>query len=270
MTDEAFEDEVVEQNDADEVDIDEVHQGLVVVADFFERHGIWYALGFGTLLGAVRDGDLIPWDHDFDLFARPIDRQRIVELSEELEPLGYAIKYAVLPAEVNLAVAPEDLVSFNAAALVLMKGERPIGDIYTPWMFEDGMLRHFDFEREVWWCPRNSFPAWFVEERETARVRGREYPTLRYPEQWLAHVYGDDFRVPWRCTQKGGEAREGFTAVGDRASPDLEALIVWCELQGWDRSEYVGLPEWPRRVMGLGPPADLEQHGSIEALVRSF
>lgn len=254
--------------------LEEVHEGLVAVTELLDRHGVWYALGFGTLLGAVRDGDLIPWDHDFDLFARPRDRQLIVELSEELEPLGYAIKYAVLRADENLAIAPDDLVSFNAAALVVLKDDKPIGDIYTPWLFEDGILRHFDFEREVWWCPRNSFPAWFVEDldprRDVARVRGREYPTLRYAEQWLAHVYGDDFRVPWRCTQKGGPQREGYTAVGDRAAPDLGELVAWCERQGWDRAEYAGLPAWPRSVRGLGPPADLEQHGSIEALVRTY
>lgn len=251
-------------------EVDEVHDALVVVADFLERHEIWYALGFGTLLGAVRDGDLIPWDHDVDLFVRPRDRQRIVELSEELGPLGYAIKYAVLSADENLATRPAELERFNAAALVLMKGERPVGDLYTPWLFDDGILRHFDFEREVWWCPRNSFPAWFVEERGEARVRGRRYPTLRAPERWLAHVYGDDFGVPWRCSQKGGEAREGFTAVGDRIAPRLSDLIGWCEGKGWERGEYQGLPEWPRQVRALGPPADLEHHGSIAALIAAF
>jgi len=250
--------------------IDEVHDALRVTADFLSRHGIWHAVGFGTLLGAVRDGDLIPWDHDFDIFARPADRQQIVNLSEELADAGYTIKYAVLPTSPNLAVAADDLVSFNAAALVVLKDGRPLGDIYTPWLFDDGILRHFDFANEVWWCARNSMPAWFVEERATVMVRGREYPAPRSPERWLAHVYGDDFMTPWRCTQKGGEPRAGFTAVGDRSAPSLSDLSGWCEAQGWDRSAYAGLAAWPRTVRGLGPPADLEAFGSIAALVAAF
>ena len=32
--------------------------------DIFERNGIKYWIDDGTLLGIIRDGDLIPWDHD--------------------------------------------------------------------------------------------------------------------------------------------------------------------------------------------------------------
>ncbi len=248
--------------------VEAVHEALVVVADFLERHGLWYAVGFGTLLGAVRDADLIPWDEDFDLYVRPADRARIVDLSEELAPLGYAIKYAVLPAAENLGLVPPDLLSFNAAALVLLKGEEPLGDLYSPLAFSDGVLRHFDLQHGVYWCARNSFPAWFVEERSEVSIRGRRYPALRDPERWLSHVYGPDFRTPWRCPQKGGAPREGFTHVGDRARPSLADLIAGCVAAGWDPSEYEGLPVWPREVHGAGPPADLEDTTLQELVAR--
>ncbi len=38
------------------------------VAQIFERHDIRYMIAYGTLLGAVRHQDLVPWDDDFDIF----------------------------------------------------------------------------------------------------------------------------------------------------------------------------------------------------------
>lgn len=45
---------------------------------FCRREGICYALGYGTLLGAVRYGDFIPWDDDADLIMPRADFDRFV------------------------------------------------------------------------------------------------------------------------------------------------------------------------------------------------
>lgn len=54
-----------------EIGIDEVHDILyrimVDVDGFCRREGIRYSLAYGTLLGAVRSGDFIPWDDDADI-----------------------------------------------------------------------------------------------------------------------------------------------------------------------------------------------------------
>jgi len=228
---------------------------LTIVCDALEDEGIWHTLAFGTLLGAVRDGDLIAWDHDFDLFARPADRERIVELSEALEPeTGVAIKYAYLPSE-DLAVAPPGVERFNASALVVFERGEPIGDIYTYSLFEDGILRQYDLPNEIYWCPRNSFPAWFFEDRTRVGLGRETFWAPADPERWLAYVYGDDWRVPYRAAQRGGEERDGMTSLGDRIAPDLHGLVAACLAAGWDRSQYAraDLPAWPRRLLGAGP-----------------
>lgn len=51
--------------------IEEVHDILYDILcdvdDFCRREGIRYYIGYGTLLGAVRYGDFIPWDDDADI-----------------------------------------------------------------------------------------------------------------------------------------------------------------------------------------------------------
>ena len=50
------------------------------------RNGIEYMLTFGSLLGAVRDGGMIPWDYDVDVFVHARDREALLLALEECLP----------------------------------------------------------------------------------------------------------------------------------------------------------------------------------------
>ena len=47
---------------------DRLYEMGVTIAQILEKNNIDYMLSFGTLLGAVRHGDFVPWDDDFDLW----------------------------------------------------------------------------------------------------------------------------------------------------------------------------------------------------------
>lgn len=49
---------------------------LFCSTDFLNKYDIPYFLEGGTLLGIVRDGDLLPWDHDVDISIRYQDAEK--------------------------------------------------------------------------------------------------------------------------------------------------------------------------------------------------
>lgn len=66
---------------------------LTTCVEIFEKIGINYSLAYGTLLGAYREGDIIPWDHDIDLFVESIPKEKILLLENELKGQFYIETY---------------------------------------------------------------------------------------------------------------------------------------------------------------------------------
>lgn len=49
-----------------------------------DKHGVEFWLDSGTLLGAVRDGKIIPWEHDIDLATWYTNSWRIVSCARSI------------------------------------------------------------------------------------------------------------------------------------------------------------------------------------------
>ena len=210
---------------------------LIATHERFVEHGIWHCLTYGTLLGAVRDGDLIPWDYDFDLMIRPCDVGRVLALTRASAARGIAFQPVQVPAGA-LAVNPLGLgPAWGGAVGVFADGDK-IADLYAFTLFDDGVLRRFDVEQDVYWVPHSSVPHFFFERLESAAIRGRTFPIPQHAEVFLAGVYGEDWRTPYRAVRQGGAPRDGATDYGDRYEPKLAAEIAWCEAHGWNRSKY--------------------------------
>jgi lipopolysaccharide cholinephosphotransferase len=60
--------------------IDRIRYCLREVLNILNSHHIRYMLAEGTLLGVVRQGDLIEWDSDADLIVFDSNRQRVLDL----------------------------------------------------------------------------------------------------------------------------------------------------------------------------------------------
>lgn len=58
---------------------------------FCEKHNLKYVAAYGTVLGAIRHGGLIPWDDDIDVFMKREDYNKFVNLKAELSDSDYEI-----------------------------------------------------------------------------------------------------------------------------------------------------------------------------------
>lgn len=56
---------------------------LISIDSFCKKNNLSYALGYGTLIGAVRHHGFIPWDDDIDIFMPRPDYDRFIELYQD-------------------------------------------------------------------------------------------------------------------------------------------------------------------------------------------
>ena len=66
-------------------------EALKDVKHILDGAGVKYWLEWGTLLGAVREGRIIPWDTDIDLGAMCSEADKLIRKIPELEQKGFKV-----------------------------------------------------------------------------------------------------------------------------------------------------------------------------------
>jgi len=183
---------------------------VAFVDDLLTRHGIVHWLDYGTLLGAVRSGELIPWDADVDFGILERDVEAVLALRPEIEAAGHWLETDESPAVLRVA---------------LSKANRLHADLFV-WAEEDGLLRHR--VSSIWDWPgmqdRTAFPPAFVESMTDIELHGRALAAPSPHDDFLRlHRYGEDYLTPQRTTTTG---RFHFLIDSAQATPLVEELFA--------------------------------------------
>lgn len=162
-------------------------RNLVDIADTFESRGSTYSLAFGTLLGAVRDGDFIAHDHDTDMEVpvEDFDPRIIRDLVEKGFRLMRSYGYPSDGMELTLGRGGVQ----NDLFFVYPRDNQTYVSAYRYDLANNcGTAEWYDYE-----SPALDYD-WLT-------FKGHRFRAPADPESILAHQYGASWRVPiktWR------------------------------------------------------------------------
>lgn len=135
-----------------------------------DKHGIHFALIFGSLLGAIREGKPIDWDSDADVACFEHDHRKIHRVITDLQADGFA-------------VVPKDYCPIHDH-FVIRDGEKI--DIW--WFCDTGT---------EWFYDKNiRYPKKYFDKLDKMEFLGDTFRIPNNPEEFLTVTYGEDWRTP--------------------------------------------------------------------------
>ena len=146
------------------------NENLKLLKDVCDRNGLNFLLYFGTLLGAVREHDFITHDEDIDLVMLKSDMSAFLSMLFDLRKVGFEL-------------ARYERRGFLS---IIRKGEYIDIYFFAPYK-KDPSLMHCCMDI----CERK-----FIEEVAPIEFLGNTYLAPIEYEEYLAHQYGDDWRIP--------------------------------------------------------------------------
>ena len=151
-------------------------EALLKGGDFLDEIGLDFMLAGGTLLGAIRGGELIRHDHDVDIsvLIEDLTKEHVKQLTE-----------------CNMFMAANHNCHYSDCHITLQFGGCHF-DIFPLHKWNDVRLFNQAGDKCLVWpshyCDKDKW--------EKVTVHGREWNTPKDPEKFLEVMYGKKWRIP--------------------------------------------------------------------------
>ncbi|CAE7764979.1 ADO2 [Symbiodinium pilosum] len=162
---------------------------LADVTGWLHEQNIPYFITYGTLLGAVRENDILPWTQDMDIV---IDRRHWPELQRGLEAAeffgGRRYLFGVDQWEEKVSRVCADWEGFASSIIGGQEGDR----------FSRPADFHLDVYASDWWQITDLHLVDCVEPLGSTnlQIRGRNFSAPARPRACVEKLYGAEWRIP--------------------------------------------------------------------------
>jgi LicD family len=193
---------------------------LFYTVDLLTEYKIHHWMDFGTLLGAVRHGDIIPWDNDADICILSNDKKKLEKLEKRVNRDGFyfnhydkdyvkQIKYSPIN-DRNLDIYIYSIVPARKHKLYWERSS-PAGKTDTfpedyPPLLEDHIRSNIPIiTHKIWGSQLNhttDMPFWFVKELEQRQIAGKWINCPRKPKKYLKFRYGPFWETPYHWNDR--------------------------------------------------------------------
>lgn len=211
---------------------DEIYTHMDYVNNILTKYNIKHWLMFGTLLGGIRNHDIIDYDYDFDFGCLIEDKNKIMSLNKIIKKDGYEF---YLPIDTQGTVY-ETLQSTKKplwrVSIKIKYNNIIMGDMYLYREFDDGYMRRFDPSTFTYFTPNCTFPYWFIEKLDKVKIRNKFYPCPRSSHILLEHFYGKTWKTPIKARAQGGEGDKNSDYYGMSNDVKLKFLTDYVISQG--------------------------------------
>ena len=224
--------------------VEEIYNHIKYIHHELSKYNIKHWLMYGTLLGCVRNKDVIPYDYDFDFGILYSDIDKI--LSIELEDKNYRIGKTKGGTIYSKKSEFKDVEGIWRVSLKVIYNDVPVGDLYIYYRFDDGFMQRYDPEHKILFWPMSVYPAILTDELITGKIRDLELPIPKYPECLLEYFYGPMWTIPIKANSQGGSGHKDYDYYASYKYSSLKELIKRVEEEILKKENIkinIGLPK---------------------------
>ena len=174
--------------------VEEARELLSGVANTLEKQKIKYFLDAGTLLGAVRDKEFIPWDHDIDLGLIYRNQEEIEGLIKQLKKEFYVRslkfknspgiwnlgKYRIIKVYKNRSLSAENQLCLDIFLFYKSRLDSTQEEVYKYGVFDQNAF----------------YPSNLLKEFKEIKFYDRKYSVPKKSESFLEFKYGANWQTP--------------------------------------------------------------------------
>jgi hypothetical protein len=163
-------------------------ENLIILKGIFDQNNIKFWLCFGTLLGAVRDNEFIPYDTDTDICVYKEDLGKIVNVVPELEKMNLKLIRVIHEKNLITFMRNDEYIDIY----VFVKRRKAL--ILKEWRMGDTFKIKYKFFKKF---------AKIIFLNQTFLVPNKY-------EKLLEEFYGKDWRIPIRGVHATPNVKESF------------------------------------------------------------